>query len=127
VTLQYVESKPLHYIFQYAGTNFKVSVKTALQDQYSQFMPKIERIDTSNTLVSPMPGYVLSVNVKPGDKVLQGQELCVVEAMKMQNVLRAERDCVIKDIMVPAGKDVAVDQVIIEFEPVQSKKILSKQ
>ena len=77
----------------------------------------IERIppDRSKMLLSPMPGLLMQLPVKVGDEVKAGQELCVVEAMKMENILRAERDGVIAKINVAAGASLAVDQVILEF------------
>jgi len=66
-------------------------------------------------LTSPMPGRVVSVAVKAGDKVAIGQELVVVEAMKMQNVLRAERDCYVKEIKTKPGEDVQLDAILVEF------------
>ncbi len=65
---------------------------------------------------SPMPGAVQSVAVKDGDKVVLGQELVIVEAMKMQNVLRAAKDGVVKKVHAKAGSTVAVDEVLVEFE-----------
>ena len=63
-----------------------------------------------------MPGMVLSVAVGPGDAVKAGEELCIVDAMKMENVLRAEQDGTVAAVKVAAGDSVAVDQVMIEFE-----------
>ena len=63
-----------------------------------------------------MPGAVVSVSVAPGDRVVDGQELCIIEAMKMQNILKSEREGVIKSVNVKAGDSVAVDELLIEFE-----------
>lgn len=63
-----------------------------------------------------MPGAVQSVAVKEGDKVILGQELVIVEAMKMQNVLRSPKDGKIKKVLVKPGTTVAVDETLIEFE-----------
>jgi propionyl-CoA carboxylase alpha chain len=62
-----------------------------------------------------MPGLILSVAVAPGEPVKAGQELAVLEAMKMENVLRAERDAVVEDIRVAPGATVAADQVLMAF------------
>lgn len=75
----------------------------------------------SNVIVSPMPGTVVSVAVKAGDQVFAGQECAVLEAMKMQNVLRAPKDGVIKRVTVAKGSEVAVDQVLIEFDSPKKK------
>ena len=72
--------------------------------------------DTSNLLLCPMPGVVVKVLVKEGQKVEDGQALAVVEAMKMENTLRAESKCVIAKINAAAGDNLAVDEVIMEFE-----------
>jgi propionyl-CoA carboxylase alpha chain len=69
----------------------------------------------SKYLLSPMPGLVVSVAVKPGDEIKAGEALCVVDAMKMENVLRAQRDGTVAAIKVQAGDSVAVDQVILEL------------
>jgi len=79
-------------------------------------MAAIVKIDTTRSILSPMPGAVVSVSVKPGDSVVDGQELCIIEAMKMQNILKSEREGVIKSVRVKAGDSVAVDQLLIEFE-----------
>ena len=79
-------------------------------------MPEIAEIDYTNFLMSPMPGKIISIDVNVGDSVTAGQQLAVMEAMKMQNALRAESDSVIKSIEVKPGDNVSVDAVIIEFE-----------
>ena len=63
-----------------------------------------------------MPGLVVSINVEEGQDVKAGEALAIVEAMKMENVLRAERDCVISQIKAKPGDSLAVDAVIMEFE-----------
>ena len=79
-------------------------------------MPEKLPPDTSKMLLCPMPGVVTSVAVKIGDEVQDGQVLATVEAMKMENVLRAERKGVVKSIAVEAGASLAVDELIMEFE-----------
>jgi propionyl-CoA carboxylase alpha chain len=71
--------------------------------------------DTSKMLLCPMPGLVVSINVTEGQEVKAGETLAVVEAMKMENVLRAERDGVISAVRAEAGDSLVVDQPIIEF------------
>jgi propionyl-CoA carboxylase alpha chain len=75
-----------------------------------------EPADTAQFLLSPMPGLLVSVAVTVGQEVKVGEELAVVEAMKMENVLRAERDGVIAAVHVQPGDSLAVDQAILEFE-----------
>ena len=71
--------------------------------------------DTSRMLLCPMPGLVVSIAVTDGQEVKAGETLAVVEAMKMENVLRAERDLTIAKINVRPGDSLAVDAVIMEF------------
>jgi len=72
--------------------------------------------DLSRLLIAPMPGLLTKLNVKAGDKVEAGQPVAVMEAMKMENILRAEKPAKVKATPVAAGESVAVDQVIMEFE-----------
>ena len=78
-------------------------------------MPSRSAADAGNAVRCPMPGLVLSIAVKAGQEVKAGETLAVVEAMKMENVLRAERDGKVKAIRAKAGDSLAVDQVILEF------------
>ena len=79
-------------------------------------MPHKVPPDLSNFLLSPMPGLLVSVDVAVGQEVKAGETLAIVEAMKMENVLKAERDGTVKWIPEAAGASLAVDQVIMEFE-----------
>jgi propionyl-CoA carboxylase alpha chain len=72
--------------------------------------------DLSRLLIAPMPGLLTRLSVKPGDKVEAGQPVAVMEAMKMENILRAEKPAKVKATPVAAGESLAVDQVIVEFE-----------
>jgi propionyl-CoA carboxylase alpha chain len=72
--------------------------------------------DRSRYLLSPMPGRVVSIIVEAGQAFKAGDALCVVDAMKMENVLRAERDGQVAKIVADAGDSVSVDQVILELE-----------
>ncbi|HMK68776.1 MAG TPA: acetyl/propionyl/methylcrotonyl-CoA carboxylase subunit alpha [Stellaceae bacterium] len=78
-------------------------------------MPAKAKPDLSRALRSPMPGLLVSIAVKPGQGVKAGEELAVVEAMKMENVLRAERDATVGKLCANPGDSLAVDQVILEF------------
>jgi propionyl-CoA carboxylase alpha chain len=79
-------------------------------------MPEPVKIDSAKVILSPMPGAIVDVFVKPGDTVVDGQQLCIMEAMKMQNILKAEREGKIKSVNIKAGDSVAVDELLIEFE-----------
>ncbi len=83
---------------------------------YNSLMPEKMPPDLSQFLLSPMPGLLVSVAVEEGQSVKAGEELAVVEAMKMENILRAEKDVVIAKVSATAGESLVVDQVIIEFE-----------
>jgi propionyl-CoA carboxylase alpha chain len=72
--------------------------------------------DLSRLLLAPMPGLVTRLDVKIGDKVEPGQTVAIMEAMKMENILRAPKAATVKATPVKAGESVAVDQVIVEFE-----------
>ena len=79
-------------------------------------MPEKTPPDTSRFLLCPMPGLVVKINVAEGEEVQEGQALCTVEAMKMENILRAEKKVVVKKINAAAGDSLAVDDIIMEFE-----------
>ena len=72
--------------------------------------------DMSRYLLSPMPGLLTEVAVTPGQAVKAGEKLAAIEAMKMENVLKADRDCVVAAVLATAGESVTVDQPILEFE-----------
>jgi propionyl-CoA carboxylase alpha chain len=72
--------------------------------------------DLSKYLLCPMPGLLTALHVKPGDRVEAGQPLAVVEAMKMENILRAEKAAIVKSAAAKPGDSLAVDAVILEFE-----------
>ncbi|MES9938636.1 MAG: biotin/lipoyl-containing protein, partial [Sedimenticola sp.] len=79
-------------------------------------MPEKEEADLSKFLLSPMPGLLVKVSVAAGQEVKAGEELAVIEAMKMENVLRAEQDAVVAKVAAEPGDSLMVDQAIIEFE-----------
>ncbi|MBV0913927.1 acetyl-CoA carboxylase biotin carboxylase subunit [Anianabacter salinae] len=98
------------------GADLKVHVRTPRQAELARLMPEKVAPDTSRMLLCPMPGLVVKINVEVGDEVQEGQPLCTVEAMKMENILRAERKCVVSKVNAAAGDSLAVDEVIMEFE-----------
>ena len=85
-------------------------------DRLMDLMPNKVPPDMSNFLLSPMPGLLVSIAVKEGDKIEAGQELAIVEAMKMENVMKAESDAIVAKIHATPGTTLGVDQPIIEFE-----------
>ena len=98
------------------GADLKVHVRSPRQAELAKLMPEKLPPDTSKMLLCPMPGLVVKVDVAVGDEVQEGQALCTIEAMKMENILRAEKKSVVKKINAGAGDSLAVDDVIIEFE-----------
>jgi propionyl-CoA carboxylase alpha chain len=98
------------------GADLKCHVRTPRQAELAALMPEKLAADTSKLLLCPMPGMIVKVNVATGEEVQEGQALCTVEAMKMENILRAERKGVVTRINAAPGDSLAVDEVIMEFE-----------
>ncbi len=115
-TLQIHEQLDEGFTLQYAGSLYDVIVRSERAEALAKHMPVKVVADMSNYLVSPMPGTLISFSVKEGDTVLPHTALCVIEAMKMQNVLRSETTGRVKSIKVKPGQAVSVDQILIEFE-----------
>ncbi len=101
---------------RYRGADLKVLVMTPRVAELAALMPEKVAPDTSLMLLCPMPGLIVSVAVEEGDEVQEGQVLCTIEAMKMENVLRAERKGTVARINAGPGDSLAVDDVIMEFE-----------
>ncbi|MEQ8332966.1 acetyl/propionyl/methylcrotonyl-CoA carboxylase subunit alpha [Nisaea sp.] len=110
------ERKGIDYLASIAGAQRRFTVISRRASDLLDRMPKKEAADLSKFLLSPMPGLLVSLAVAEGDAVKAGQELAVVEAMKMENVLRAEKDGTVAKIHAAAGASLTVDQQIIEFE-----------
>ena len=106
---------PEGYRIWHRGVTFDVAVRDPRAAELAKLMPIKIAPDTSNLLLCPMPGVVVSVLVEEGQTVEDGQALAVVEAMKMENTLRAESKCVVAKINAAAGDNLAVDEVIMEF------------
>ncbi|CAJ1066531.1 propionyl-CoA carboxylase alpha chain%2C mitochondrial [Xyrichtys novacula] len=103
-------------VLQYLGTSFKVRVLSKLAAELNSFMPEKIPEDTSSILRSPMPGTVVAVSVKPGDTVAEGQEICVIEAMKMQNSLTAAKQAKVKSVHCTQGETVGEGDLLVELE-----------
>uniref|UniRef100_A0A671KYS3 propionyl-CoA carboxylase n=1 Tax=Sinocyclocheilus anshuiensis TaxID=1608454 RepID=A0A671KYS3_9TELE len=101
---------------QYLGTSFKLRVLSKLAASLSKHMPEKVPEDTSSILRSPMPGSVVAVSVKPGDNVAEGQEICVIEAMKMQNSMTAAKTAKVKSVHCKAGDTVGEGDLLVELE-----------
>ena len=98
------------------GADLKVHVRSPRQADLAELMPEKMPPDTSKLLLCPMPGLIVKVDVAVGDEVQEGQPLCTVEAMKMENILRAEKKAIVTKINAGPGDSLAVDDVIMEFE-----------
>ncbi|MAZ20680.1 acetyl/propionyl/methylcrotonyl-CoA carboxylase subunit alpha [Roseovarius sp.] len=98
------------------GADLKVHVRSPRQAELARLMPEKLPPDTSKLLLCPMPGLIVTVAVEEGQEVQEGQALCTVEAMKMENILRAEKKGVVAKINAGPGDSLAVDDVIMEFE-----------
>jgi propionyl-CoA carboxylase alpha chain len=111
-----IERNGIYYHAAYNGVSRQALVGPLNVAEALDKMPVKEAVDMSRFLLSPMPGLLSSVAVSVGEPVKAGQELAVIEAMKMENVMRAERDGVVAVIHAGAGDSLAVDQAILEFE-----------
>ncbi|ASM71491.1 MULTISPECIES: acetyl-CoA carboxylase biotin carboxylase subunit [Roseobacteraceae] len=98
------------------GADLKVHVRTPRQAELARLMPEKLPPDTSKLLLCPMPGLVVKLDVAEGDQVQEGQAICTIEAMKMENILRAEKAGIVSKVNASAGDSLAVDDVIMEFE-----------
>ena len=112
-----MQVRPVLNGFRLAHQGFEVAVQvfTETEATAARLMPVTTASDSGKRLLCPMPGLVISIAVAEGQEVKAGETLAVIEAMKMQNVLRAERDGTVKKIYATAGSTLAVDALILEF------------
>jgi propionyl-CoA carboxylase alpha chain len=103
------------YVIRHRAARKRVLVLSPRSAELHEKLPERAPIDTSRLIVSPMPGLIVSLAVQPGQEVKAGDAVLVVEAMKMQNIIRAERDGVVKAVNAQAGDSVAADEILIEF------------
>ena len=111
-----VSNRTEGYLVRHRGVRLNVLVCTPAVAELHKRLPEKEKPDLSKLIISPMPGLVVSVDVELGQDVQEGEAVCIVEAMKMQNIIRAEADGTVKAINVGAGDSVAADEIMIEFE-----------
>eukprot|EP00466_Bigelowiella_natans_P000335 jgi/Bigna1/51495/estExt_Genewise1Plus.C_10223 len=114
--VQIQRSETPNYQLVYKAEEFKIQVVSPRVYELMTHMPVIAPVDLSKMVLSPMPGLVYSVNIKEGQEVSLGQEVAVVEAMKMQNALQSPASGIIKKVLVEAGQSVDADQILIELE-----------
>ena len=110
-----LNSKNTNIEFQYRGITMSANVFPKHVADYHKYMKPIKNLDKSNLLICPMPGKLIKILVKENQIIEEGQSLCVVEAMKMENTLVAPKQCTIKKINYKEGDTLSVDQVIMEF------------
>ncbi|HSL79802.1 MAG TPA: acetyl/propionyl/methylcrotonyl-CoA carboxylase subunit alpha [Pseudolabrys sp.] len=110
-----VRAIPNGFALSYRGVETRAYVYTEREAGYARLMPVRKAGDTGKQVVCPMPGLVVSIAVTEGQEVKAGETVAVVEAMKMENVLRAEIDGTVKKINAKPGDSLAVDAVILEF------------
>jgi len=117
--------QPINVLVEPAGAGFRLSrggsevtltVRRPAAAELAALMPHKEPPDMSKFLLCPMPGLIVAINVETGQQVKAGQALAIVEAMKMENVLRAEADGVVAEVNAAAGDSLALDDVILAFE-----------
>ena len=92
-----------------------VLVLTPRSAELHEKLPPKKVADTSKMVLSPMPGLVVTLDVTVGQQVRAGEAVAVIEAMKMQNIIRAERDGTVKAVNAQSGDSVAADEVLVEF------------
>jgi propionyl-CoA carboxylase alpha chain len=103
------------FVIRHRAATTKVLVLTPASADLHERLPEKAPPDTSRLVISPMPGLVVSMEVEVGEEVKEGQIVCVIEAMKMQNIIRAERDGVIKTLGARTGDSVSADDVLAEL------------
>lgn len=111
-----VNNDGIKFKFNFKGNTVELTIYDENQFQYKKYMPEPKKIDHAKNIISPMPGAIVSVSVKPGDKVVEGQELLVMEAMKMQNIIKSEVEGEVEAVFIKAGDSVAVDEILIKFK-----------
>ena len=110
-----VRGVPNGYVLNHRGVEVRAHVYTEREAQAARLMPVRTAFDAGKAVLCPMPGLVVSIAVTEGQEVKAGETLAVVEAMKMENILRAERDGVVETIRAKPGDSLPVDAVILEF------------
>ncbi len=111
-----IERRGLVYRLFHWGVQADMQVMSARTAELRALMPQKAAPDMSKFLLSPMPGLLTQIAVSAGQEVKAGEILAKIEAMKMENVLKAERDCVVEKLLAKPGESLAVDQAIIAFK-----------
>ena len=107
----------LHKInIEHLGIKVDVSIFPRHHKDYYEYMPTQSNEDLSRKLISPMPGLVKTIQLEENQKIKSGDQLIIIEAMKMENILRSEKDCIVDKILVKEGDSVSTDQELILFK-----------
>ena len=115
-TCAQIERIGLGFRISHNGASLFARVFSPRHAELEALMPFKAPPDLSKVLLSPMPGLLVDVAVQPGQKVQAGERVAVIEAMKMENVLFAAQDGVVKKVVASKGESLTVDQMIVEFE-----------
>ena len=110
-----VEPAAEGFVIRHRAAKARVLVLTPVSADLHDRLPEKKAADTSKLIISPMPGLVVSMEAVAGQTVREGETVCVIEAMKMQNIIRAEHEGVVKAVNAKAGDSVAADEVLVEF------------
>ena len=110
-----VEPAAEGFVIRHRAAKARVLVLTPVSADLHDRLPEKKAADTSKLIISPMPGLVVSMDAIAGQTVREGETVCVIEAMKMQNIIRAEHEGVVKAVNAKAGDSVAADEVLVEF------------
>lgn len=110
------------YLLTYVGSSAKVTVRSPRVSELEKYMPSGENLSITKNLLAPISGSIVDIKVKEGQVINNGQELVVLEAMKMENILYADRDAIIEKIEVNKGDNVAVNQALITFGKIEEKE-----
>ena len=103
------------FVIRHRAAKAKVLVLSPRSAELHGKLPEKQAADTSKMIISPMPGLIVSMDVEVGQTVREGEVVCVIEAMKMQNIIRAEKEAVVKTVSAKGGDSVAADEVLVEF------------
>jgi propionyl-CoA carboxylase alpha chain len=103
------------FVIRHRAAQARVLVLSPRSAELHEKLPPKKAADTSKMILSPMPGLVVTLDVQVGQEVRAGQQIAIIEAMKMQNIIRAERDGTVKTVGAKAGDSVAADETLVEF------------
>lgn len=107
------------YLIQYKGYAVQVRIRDTRTSELEQFMPVVNKNKISKNLKAPITGKIVKIKVHEGDTVVAGTELCSIEAMKMENIIRAENNVIIKKIYNNVGDSISVNGLIMDFESIE--------